>query len=85
MQTIETKLSESLVRITTKTPPTRIDDRLQTGTASTMTFDVAVLEKNLRAGVKGEVRFSDGSRHVCLGCWKLSDGSDWRHPPKGCR
>ena len=34
MQTIETKLSDSLIRITTKTPPTHIDDRLQTGTTS---------------------------------------------------
>ena len=50
MQTIETKLSDQFIRITTKVPPTQIDDRMQTGTTSTLTLDVATLEKELRQG-----------------------------------
>jgi len=78
MQTIETKLSDSFVRITTKTPPTHIDDRLQTGTTSTMTLDVAALERELRAGLKGEVRFSDGDRGMYA-----SDAGNYRMVPIG--
>ena len=62
MQTIETKLSDQFIRITTKVPPTHFDDRMQTGTTSTLTVDVRMLERELLAGVKGEVRFGDGDR-----------------------
>ena len=62
MSTIETKVSETLIRITTKIPPTKIDHRMQTGATSTLTLDIAALEKELRARMRGEVRFSDADR-----------------------
>ena len=78
MQTIETKLSDQFIRITTKVPPTHIDDRMQTGTTSTLTLDVATLEKELRAGIKGEVRFGDGDRGMYA-----SDAGNYRMVPIG--
>lgn len=78
MQTIETRLSESLVRLTTKTPPTQIRDRLQTGTTGTTVVDVAVLERDLRAGVRGEVRFGRGDRGMYA-----SDAGNYRMVPIG--
>jgi FAD/FMN-containing dehydrogenase/Fe-S oxidoreductase len=78
MPTIEQQVSESLIRITTKTPPTHIENRLQTGTTATTTIDVAALEKDLRAGVKGEVRFSDGDRGMYA-----SDAGNYRMIPIG--
>src|SRR3954466_3876508 len=78
MQTIETKLSDSLIRITTKTPPTRIENRLQIGTTAQLTLDVAALERELRTGIKGEVRFSDGDRGMYA-----SDAGNYRMPPIG--
>ncbi len=78
MPTIETKLSDSFVRITTKTPPTQIDNRMQTGTTSTMTLDVAALKRELSSGVKGEVRFSDGDRGMYA-----SDAGNYRMVPIG--
>jgi hypothetical protein len=50
MSSIETQVAETLIRITTKIPPTQIDSRLQTGTTSTVTLDVAALEQELRSG-----------------------------------
>src|SRR5690242_17966989 len=78
METIETKLSHQFIRITTKGPPTRINDRMQTGTTSTLTLDVGALEKELRAGVKGEVRFGDGDRAMYA-----SDAGNYRMVPIG--
>ena len=78
MQTIETKLSDQFIRITTKVPPTHIDDRMQTGTTSTLTLDVRTLEKELRAGIKGEVRFGDGDRGMYA-----SDAGNYRMVPIG--
>ena len=78
MATIETRLSDSFVRISTKTPPTRIENRLQTGTTSTLLIDAKALEKELIAGVKGEVRFSDGDRGMYA-----SDAGNYRMVPIG--
>src|SRR5213080_1204656 len=78
MQTIETKLSDSFIRITTKTPPTRLNDRLQTGTTSTITVDAAALERELRDRINGEVRFSDGDRGMYA-----SDAGNYRMVPIG--
>ncbi|MGI8958204.1 MAG: FAD-binding and (Fe-S)-binding domain-containing protein [Bryobacteraceae bacterium] len=78
MPTIERHLSESLFRITVKTPPTRIEDRLQTGTTATTIIDVAGLENALRRDVKGEIRFSDGDRGMYA-----SDAGNYRMVPIG--
>jgi len=78
MQSVETKLTGSLVRLTTRTPPTRIQDRLQTGTTRTAEVDVAAVERELRAGVKGEVRFDDGDRGMYA-----SDAGNYRMVPIG--
>jgi hypothetical protein len=78
MSSIETQVAETLIRITTKIPPTQIDSRLQTGTTSTMTLDVAALEQELRSGMKGEVSFSDGDRGMYA-----SDAGNYRMVPIG--
>src|SRR5436305_10673539 len=78
MPNIETKLSGSLVRLTTKNPPTQMNDRLQTGTTGTTVVDVAALERDLRAAVKGEVRFGDGDRGMYA-----SDAGYYRMAPIG--
>src|ERR1051325_6918069 len=78
MQTIETRISGSLVRLTTKAPPTRLQDRLQTGTTRTEDVDVGGIERELRAGVKGEVRFGDGDRGMYA-----SDAGNYRMVPIG--
>src|ERR1051326_1407258 len=75
----ETKrTARSLVTIQTKTPPTRINDRLQTGTTETLTVDVASLEADLRRVVRGEVRISGGNRGMYA-----SDASNYRMVPLG--
>jgi FAD/FMN-containing dehydrogenase/Fe-S oxidoreductase len=78
MQTSETKLSDQFIQITTKIPPTHIHDRMQTGTTSTLKLDVGTLEKELRAGIKGEVRFGDGDRGMYA-----SDAGNYRMVPIG--
>src|SRR5438270_9545707 len=78
MPTIETHVSGSLIRIAEKTPPTEFHDRLQTGTSRTVTIDVAAVERELRAGVKGEVRFGDGDRGMYA-----SDAGNYRMAPIG--
>jgi FAD/FMN-containing dehydrogenase len=55
-----------------------MQDRLQTGTTSTTTIDVAALEDELRAGVKGDVGFSDGDRGMYA-----SDAGNYRMVPIG--
>jgi len=78
MQTIETKLPDEFVRITAKVPPTHIDDRMQTGTTTTLTVDLGALERELRIGVKGEVRFGSGDRGMYA-----SDAGNYRMVPIG--
>ncbi|HJT65534.1 MAG TPA: FAD-binding and (Fe-S)-binding domain-containing protein [Pyrinomonadaceae bacterium] len=68
----------SLVTITTKTPPTQIKNRLQTGTTRQLTVDVAALENELRAAVRGEVRFGGPDRGMYA-----SDASNYRMVPLG--
>lgn len=67
-----------LVTITTKTPPLKIEDRLQTGTTSEITVDVGSLEQELRQSLKGEVRFGSGDRGLYA-----SDASNYRMVPIG--
>ncbi|MGI8991336.1 MAG: FAD-binding oxidoreductase [Bryobacteraceae bacterium] len=78
MPTIEKQIHDSIVQITVKTPPTHIDNRMQTGTTSTMTVDVASLERELRSGMKGEVRFGNGDRGMYA-----SDAGNYRMIPIG--
>src|SRR5947209_7453634 len=78
MPSIETHLYDSLVQITTKAPPVHLDGRLQTGTTSTLTVNVAELEKQLRSGIRGEVRFGGGDRGMYA-----SDAGNYRMVPIG--
>jgi FAD/FMN-containing dehydrogenase/Fe-S oxidoreductase len=78
MPTTEAHVSDSLVRITVKTPPTHIEDRLQTGTTRSVEVNVAALERQLRSTVSGEVRFSDGDRGMYA-----SDAGNYRMVPIG--
>ena len=78
MARIETAVSNSVIQITTKTPPTRIADGLQTGTTSTLKVNVAAIERELRASVDGEVRFSAGDRGLYA-----SDAGNYRMVPLG--
>lgn len=70
--------SESLVQIQSRISPTHLENRLQTGTASTLTIDIASLEKSLRQKIKGEVRFADSDRGLYA-----SDASNYRMIPLG--
>src|ERR1041385_1539586 len=67
-----------LVTITTKTPPTQIKNRLQTGTSNQLTIDAGALEKELHAAVRGEVRFGSADRGMYA-----SDASNYRMIPLG--
>jgi FAD/FMN-containing dehydrogenase/Fe-S oxidoreductase len=67
-----------LVQIETRTPPTILKDRLQTGTPGTIKIDVEKLESQLTRAVKGEVRFSAGDRGMYA-----SDASNYRMVPLG--
>jgi len=71
-------MSRSFVEITTKTPPTQYQHRLQTGTRGELTIDVAALEADLRGRIKGEVRFSTGDRGMYA-----SDAGNYRMIPAG--
>jgi FAD/FMN-containing dehydrogenase/Fe-S oxidoreductase len=68
----------TLIQIPTKTPPTQLHDRLQTGTSGSLDVDAAQLEHDLRASVRGEVRFGPGDR----GMW-ASDAGNYRMVPIG--
>jgi hypothetical protein len=70
--------ARALVTIQTRTPPTVLRDGLQTGTKRTLTVDVVGLEAELRARVRGEVRFSGGDRGMYA-----SDASNYRMVPLG--
>src|SRR3954469_21005341 len=74
----DTALSNSLIQITTKQPPTRIENRLQTGTTEKISLNVRRLELELRAAVRGEVRFGDGDRGMYA-----SDAGNYRMVPIG--
>src|SRR4051812_47440736 len=74
----ETGVSNSLIQVTTKQPPTRIENRLQTGTTDTISIDVRRLELELRSAVRGEVRFGDGDRGMYA-----SDAGNYRMVPIG--
>lgn len=67
-----------LVTISTKTPPLKIENRLQTGTSGELTIDVASLEQSLRKSIDGEVRFAGGDRGMYA-----SDASNYRMVPLG--
>src|ERR1044071_9276660 len=67
-----------LVTITTKTPPTQIKNRLQTGTTSQITVDAGALEIALKSTVRGEVRFGGADRGMYA-----SDASNYRMVPLG--
>jgi FAD/FMN-containing dehydrogenase/Fe-S oxidoreductase len=74
----ETAVSHSLIQIATKRPPTRIQDRLQTGTTDKISIDVRDLELELRSAVRGEVRFGGGDRGMYA-----SDAGNYRMVPIG--
>ncbi|HLI86976.1 MAG TPA: FAD-binding protein [Bryobacteraceae bacterium] len=78
MPTVETQTSESVIQITTKTPPTHLEDRLQTGTTGTARLHVAAIEHELRMSIAGEVRFGDGDRGMYA-----SDAGNYRMIPIG--
>jgi FAD/FMN-containing dehydrogenase/Fe-S oxidoreductase len=75
---IETILPDSRIRVPVKVPPTHITDRLQTGTTSSITIDVATLEAELRDAMSGEVRFTRGDRGMYA-----SDAGNYRMVPIG--
>src|SRR5436305_1542944 len=78
MPTIEKQISESLIQLTLKTPPTEFVNGLQTGTTTTIQVNVAALERDLQGVVNGEVRFSDGDRGLYA-----SDAGNYRMVPVG--
>lgn len=67
-----------LVTIQTKTPPTQLRNRLQSGTSRMLTIDAEELERDLRARVRGEVRFGSADRGMYA-----SDASNYRMVPLG--
>src|SRR6185369_5363200 len=71
-------MSTQLVTITTKSPPTQINNRLQTGTTNQLTIDRGALQQELHAAVRGEIRFGGGG----LGKY-ASDASNYRMVPLG--
>jgi len=73
MPAIETRISDSLIRIAAKAPP-----RNDPETPATLTIDVAALEREIRKGVTGEVRFDAGDRAMYA-----SDAGNYRMVPIG--
>src|SRR4051812_5182540 len=74
----ETGAPNSLIQFTTKQPPTRIENRLQTGTTDQISIDVQGLERELRSVMRGEVRFGGGDRGLYA-----SDAGNYRMVPIG--
>src|SRR3954453_5813284 len=74
----ETGVSNCLIQVTTKQPPTRFENRLQTGTTHTISIDVRGLELELRSVVRGDVRFGGGDRGMYA-----SDAGNYRMVPIG--
>lgn len=64
--------------IQVKTPPVQLHNHLPTGVARTAEIDVAALQRELQAGLRGEVRFSTGDRALYA-----SDASNYRQVPIG--
>src|ERR1051325_6512671 len=71
-------MSTQLVTITTKSPPTQINNRLQTGTTNTLTIDRGALQQEPHAAVRGEIRFGGADRGMYA-----SDASNYRMVPLG--
>src|SRR5690349_23332596 len=71
-------MSTQLVTITTKSPPTQINNRLQTGTTNQLTIDRGALQQELHAAVRGEIRFGGADRGMYA-----SDASNYRMVPLG--
>jgi FAD/FMN-containing dehydrogenase/Fe-S oxidoreductase len=78
MSTVEQRISETLIRITEKGPPTQFSNRLQTGATRHATIAVAALERELRARISGEVRFGESDRALYA-----SDAGNYRMVPIG--
>jgi FAD/FMN-containing dehydrogenase/Fe-S oxidoreductase len=74
----ETGASNSLIQVTTKQPPTRIENGLQTGTTHTIGIDIRGLELELRSVLRGDVRFGGGDRGMYA-----SDAGNYRMVPIG--
>src|SRR3954468_7844277 len=74
----ETGVSNSLIQVTTKQPPTRIENGLKTGTTNTIGIDIRGLELELRSVLRGEVRFGGGDRGMYA-----SDAGNYRMVPIG--
>src|SRR3954469_8101424 len=74
----ETGVSNSLIQVTTKQPPARIENGLQTGTTNTIGIDIRGLELELRSVVRGDVRFGGGDRGMYA-----SDAGNYRMVPIG--
>ena len=70
--------NNSLVQIQIKTPPTRVEHRLQTGTTTSISIDRKNLEKELLHEIKGEVRFAESDCGLYA-----SDASNYRMIPLG--
>jgi FAD/FMN-containing dehydrogenase/Fe-S oxidoreductase len=67
---------ETLIRI--KTPPTHFEDRWQTGTTTQIEVDREAIRRELRGGIRGEVRFDAGDRGMYA-----SDAGNYRMIPVG--
>jgi len=75
---IEEAASYALVQLTTKGPPNRPRDGLQTGTARKIEVEATALERELRAGVEGDVVFDESARALYA-----SNASNYRMAPIG--
>ncbi len=78
MATVRPRSPRPVIQITTKTPPTQYENRLQRGSTRHLAVDVAGLEAELRGAVKGEVRFGAGDRALYA-----SDAGNYRMVPIG--
>src|SRR4051812_8170390 len=78
MPTRETSLSDSLIRIPIPFPLTRSGASVDHGATAMIVVDVAALERDLRQGIKGEVRFDRGDRGMYA-----SDAGNYRMVPIG--
>src|SRR5579883_3633864 len=78
MATVRPRSPRPVIQITTKTPPTQYENRLQRGSTRHLAVDVAGLEAELRGALKGEVRFGAGDRGLYA-----SDAGNYRMVPIG--
>jgi FAD/FMN-containing dehydrogenase/Fe-S oxidoreductase len=70
--------ADSLVTIRTKTPPTHIRDRMQTGTTREIRVAIEAIKEELEGKIKGEVRFDAADRGMYS-----ADASNYRMIPLG--